>query len=988
MIIRNKRRRFPGGRIVLGLVVAAALVGLFFLLIDKEETAQTGDPYLMYQTSAEDTAGVQPPGAFKRTVYFVEGRDSFMNGETFSDVAARTGKHSSAPRQGMPYGIGFEFRNLMGGEVYTVTIWRNSHSAAGELILDADWGAYEKGVTTGKVEGDWEEMRIRFKVPFFVNQGTAKAYTYNPEQDYVYFDDLAIHRVKGPKGEDRGDLPEDSIRTINLVIEDRHWEKLERKRKQAFNLGVLKTEDGDFVPARIEEGGKSYKASLRLKGDWTDHLLGDKWSFRIKMAKGQAWNRFTAFSVQSPHTRSFLMEYVFHEMLLQEGLLAPRYDFIHLKINGETRGVYAVEEHFEKQIPEYNKRREGPILKFVEDGFWDVFEKWDSEKYPEMDQRIAMYPSAQTEPFHLKRYLKDSVLAEQVKMAQDLMHAYKHAERTVWEVFDAEKVAKYYAIVDMLKAHHGFIWHNQRLYYNPIISKLEPVGYDGYTETGPLIWIKKPFIGYGRNFRYMTASYKGLMFERFFHDYKFVARYVHYLELYTRESFIEQFMEEMESKLALREVLFQKEWPGYEYDRNFILSEAKKIRMALFPLPKTSIKAYQQEATQNSATYRIFNYHCLPVKMLGVGDDLSGIKPFTVDTLLPSYANDFPPEMTDLKATGTGKYIFFEVPGLDSVFHSEILPWEAPGGPTPEQELFSDLTISSNDIYEVNEATKEVHFRAGKYQTKEHILIPPGYSVNFDAGVELDLVQSAMFISKSKVTTRGTEARPVHIYSSDKTGRGFTVLQVPDGEKSEFKHTAFEGLRALKYKAWELTGAVTVYESECYFLNCRFVNNDSEDGLNIVRSVFNLTYCYVGNTASDGFDADFCTGTIDHCTFYNTTNDGMDFSGSELYIAHARVEKSGDKALSIGEESKAKVVHLEIKDSQAGIASKDFSEVNVEFVSMDDVNQGFTIYQKKPEYGPADMNVKNYTADGVSQLYQVQKGCVLNLKGKRIEGKW
>lgn len=988
MIIQNDKRRFPGGKILLGLLVAAALVGLFFLLVDEEESAKPGEPQLLYQSSAEDTAGVQRAGETKRNIYFVEGTDSFMNGETYSKTAARTGSYSSAPRQGTPYGLGFEFSNLMGGEVYTVTIWRNSHRGAGEMILDSDWGLYEKGQTTGKVEGDWEEMRIRFKVPYFVNKGTAKTYTYNPEQDYVYFDDLAIHRVKGPKGEDRGDLPEDSIRTINLVIEDRHWDKLERKRKQAFNLGVLKTADDDFVPARLEEGDKSYKASLRLKGDWTDHLLGDKWSFRIKMATGQAWNRFTAFSVQSPHTRSFLMEYVFHEMLLKEGLLAPRYDFIHLKINGETRGVYAVEEHFEKQIPEYNQRREGPILKFVEDGFWDVSEKWDSEKYPEMNQRIAMYPSAQTEPFHAKRYLKDSVLAEQVKMAQDLMHAYKHAERTVWEVFDAEKVARYYAIVDLLKAHHGFIWHNQRLYYNPVLSKLEPIGYDGYTETGPLIWIKKPFIGYGRNFRYMTASYKGLMFERFFHDYKFVARYVHYLEKYTRESYVEDFMEEIESELQLREVLFQKEWPGYVYDRKFILTEAKRIRMALFPLPKTSIKAYKQSASAQGTTYRLFNYHCLPVKMLGVGDSPGNIASFNKDTLLPSYANNFPPEMTDLTATGSGKYIYFEVPGLDSVFYAEILPWEAPGGPTPEQELFSGLTIASNDLYEVDEAKKEVRFRAGKYQTKEHILIPPGYAVYFDAGVELDLIESAMFISKSKVVTRGTEDRPVHIHSSDRTGRGFTILQVPDGDKSEFKHTAFEGLRALKYKAWELTGAVTVYESECFFLNCRFVNNDSEDGLNIVRSVFNLTYCYIGYTASDGFDADFCSGMIDHCTFYHTGNDGMDFSGSELRIEHARVEEAGDKALSIGEESDATVIHLEIKGSQAGIASKDFSKVNVDYVSMEDVEQGFTIYQKKPEYGPASMNIKDYKAEGVSQLYQVQQGCVLELKGKKIEGKW
>lgn len=988
MIIRNDRRRFPGVRILLGLVAVAAMVALFFVFVDTNEEKKPYEPQLLYSSSAEDTAGVVRAGQTKRTMYFIEGTDSFMNGETYSETAARTGSHSSSPRQGMPYGIGYEFHNLMGGEVYAVTIWRNSHTGAGELILDAEWGLYANGTTTGKIEGDWEEMTVRFKVPYYVNQGTAKTYVYNPDQDYVYFDDLEIYRVKGPKGDDRGDLPEDSIRTINLVIEDRHFEKLERKRKEAFNRGILKTEADDFVPARIEEGDKSYNASLRLKGDWTDHLLGDKWSYRVKMDQGQSWNRFTAFSVQSPHTRSFLMEYVYHKLLQKEGLLAPRYDFIHLKINGETRGVYAVEEHFEKQIPEFNKRREGPIMKFVEDGFWDVYEKWDSKEYTDMDDRIAMFPSAQTEPFHVKRYLKDSAMAGQLKMAQDLMHAYKHAERTVWEVFDAEKVARYYAIVDLLKAHHGFIWHNQRLYFNPVLNKLEPIGFDGYTETGPLLWIKKPFIGYGRNFRYMTAAYKGLMFERFFHDHKFVARYVHYLEKFSRESYVEGFLEEIDPELKLREALFQKEWPGYYYDRKFVLEEAKKIRMALFPLPKTSVKIYKQGASAEGVTYRIFNYHSLPVRLLGVGNKLEKLEPFKIDTMLPCFANNFPPEMTELVAGGDGKYVFFEVPGLDSIFQAEVLPWEAPGGPTPEQELFSDLTISSNELYQVDEEKKEVLFKAGSYKVDKPILIPPGYHVVIEAGVELDLVNKAMFISKSKVLARGTEDRPIHIHSSDGTGQGFTILQAPDGDKSEFFHTAFEGLRALDYKGWQLTGAVTVYESEVFFLNCRFVNNNSEDGLNIVRSVFTLTYCYVGYTTSDGLDADFCTGSIDHCSFYHTTNDGMDFSGSDIYIAHARVDQSGDKALSVGEESKAKVVHLEVKNSRSGIASKDLSQVEVEHVEMENVDQGFVIYQKKPEYGPASMNIKEFEDDGVDQLYQIQKGSHMELEGRRIEGKW
>lgn len=988
MIIRNDKRGNRGARLLLGLLIAAALAGLLFFTMYRKAPPPPGEAPPLLQCSAEDSVGVLLPGEAKPRLFFVTGADTFMNGETFSLAAARRGLSSSLVKEGQPYGLGYQFRGLTGGEAYRVTIWRNSHQGQGDFVVDAEWGLYKAAEPTGRVEGKWEEFEVAFEVPYQVNEGRAKVYAYNPGAAYVYYDDLAIFKTRGTPREERGNLPLDSIRTINLVIEPQHYALLERKRDEALRIGVLKTEDGDFVPARIEENGALLDAKLRLKGDWTDHLLDDKWSFRIRLEDGLSWNRLTTFSLQSPYTRSFLLEYIFHRILAREGLLAPRYDFIHLKINGESRGAYAWEEHFEKQIPEYNQRREGPIMKFVEDGFWDVNERWDGDAYTDLDERIPIYPAAVTEPFHRSHYLGDSGLAAQVEIAQDLMNAYKHGERTVWEVFDADKVARYYALVDLLKAHHAFIWHNQRLYYNPVLAKLEPIGYDGYTESGPLVWIKKPFIGYGRNFRYMEPAYKGLMFERFFHDYAFVARYVHYLDEYSQEGFIDAFMAEMEPDIALREVLFQKEWPGYSFDRSFIREEAKKIRMAIFPLPHTSVKAYRAGAMGGGMAYQVFNYHCLPVRLLGVGKKADNLHPFRRDSLLPSYANNFPPEMATLVAEEDGKFIFFEVPGIDSIFQAEVLPWEAPGGPTPEQELFSGLQIKSNELYAVDEAKKEVRFKAGRYQTAEHILVPPGYTVEFEAGVDLDLVKGAMFISKSRVMARGSEERPVHIHSSDKSAGGFTLLQVPDGDKSEFFYCVFEGLRALDYKGWSLTGAVTAYESEVFFLHCRFLHNNSEDAVNLVRSVFNMTRCYVGYAASDGLDADFCTGTVDRCTFYHTVNDGMDISGTEFYVTDARVEHAGDKALSVGEESHAVVKGLDIRDCNIGIASKDLSVAEIEDVDLKDLKQGFVLYQKKPEYGPASMFVKKYTSSSVSQLYQVQEGSNFELEGRRIEGKW
>ena len=92
---------------------------------------------------------------------------------------------------------------------------------------------------------------------------------------------------------------------------------------------------------------------------------------RVKLHNGY-WNGCRAFSLMLPITRDNLIEWFYHKMLEKENVLSPRYGFVHLFINGENKGLYAYEEHFEKQLIEYKHRREGPILKFNEDDLWKM----------------------------------------------------------------------------------------------------------------------------------------------------------------------------------------------------------------------------------------------------------------------------------------------------------------------------------------------------------------------------------------------------------------------------------------------------------------------------------------------------------------------------------------------------------------------------------------------------------------------------------------
>ena len=70
------------------------------------------------------------------------------------------------------------------------------------------------------------------------------------------------------------------------------------------------------------------------------------------------------FNLQKPHTREWANEWLMQQVAKDFGFISLRYDFYELFINGESRGVYAFEEYFDKRLLSHNGRREGPIVQF------------------------------------------------------------------------------------------------------------------------------------------------------------------------------------------------------------------------------------------------------------------------------------------------------------------------------------------------------------------------------------------------------------------------------------------------------------------------------------------------------------------------------------------------------------------------------------------------------------------------------------------------
>ena len=161
------------------------------------------------------------------------------------------------------------------------------------------------------------------------------------------------------------DSPE--LPLLSIRVSQPEANALEAKRVEAVALGLLIQDETDFVTGELTIAGQMLPVNLRLKGDGTDHLSPDKPSFRIQVrGEGNVFG-MRRFSLQHPSTRKYLNEFGYFEHLRREGVLAPRYTFVELEFNGERRGIFALEEHFSKELLESQSRREGVIIRFDEE---------------------------------------------------------------------------------------------------------------------------------------------------------------------------------------------------------------------------------------------------------------------------------------------------------------------------------------------------------------------------------------------------------------------------------------------------------------------------------------------------------------------------------------------------------------------------------------------------------------------------------------------
>ena len=328
---------------------------------------------------------------------------------------------------------------------------------------------------------------------------------------------------------------------------------------EALKISKIINND-EYVTAHITYKGEKIKIKIRLKGDYIDHLKGDKWSFRVKVDTDKTIMGMKQFSLHHPSQRLYLNEWLYHKIMKKEDIISLRYDFINLRVNGKVLGIYAIEEHFDKRLLENNKRKESIILRFDENRMWEEFIQFR----PYRDRRIAGYGglfSSDIDAFQSKNIESDDKLKLQFLKAAKLLSDFRNDTKRTSEVFDIDRLSKFFALSDILGAEHGARWHNARFYFNPFTNLLEPISFDGNPN-------------YANSVICNTSSGYNLYYQKFFNDMDFYKKYLEYLSKYSKQSFGTQIINDFGKELSSLQNIIRSEWESYSFSFDFMTSNS------------------------------------------------------------------------------------------------------------------------------------------------------------------------------------------------------------------------------------------------------------------------------------------------------------------------------------------------------------------------------------------------------------------------------
>lgn len=573
---------------------------------------------------------------------------------------------------------------------------------------------------------------------------------------------------------------------IRILIDESDLNHLKQKRNKAIERGMLFVDPDSYVPAKVLAGDDTLMGEIRLKGHMLDHVKGDKWSYRIKLKDGFRFDRMKRFSLQHPGTRNYVHEWVFHQLLRREGIIALNYKFITLKINENDLGLYAVEEHFAEELLLSNNRPRGALVRFSPELYWKGREVRDIDGYSVWEE-YSNYQCAFVEPYDRGRVFKDTTLLKNFGKINKKLTDFRKGKLKTSDVFDVEKMAKYHAIIDLLGGHHSLDWSDVKYYFNDSTGKIEPVGYESFSVhktvklCGMFNFVNDPVAG-------------NELHKLIFSDPDFFAVYIKKVKEVIDPNYLDGFFADIEEDLTQNLTILNAEFPYKQFDASAYYRNQSIISKYL-DIPQ-GMHGYFSKVDSLGIELGLGSINTLPIEIVGIEIDgkYQDINPIIMPSKeinkLTRYERYFTPLKNKIRkrfVQGSEIVLHWRLLGADEVKQTEL--FSSHYTYSPEERLAEPF----NHEMETSDSTnlEVVFFEAGTHVINKPLHIAGRKNVRFSQGTELFFVGEGKLIVECPLYLMGTEESPIRI-KSDNNGNKRLDIKLEDNERVIMDHVVFD----------------------------------------------------------------------------------------------------------------------------------------------------------------------------------------------------
>ena len=428
-----------------------------------------------------------------------------------------------------------------------------------------------------QILGSISLLIIIFLTFYYFNSGMYERY--KPLMLLKKVDEIIINKYLGFSFFEIDDYISQNINSLKFIFYKNDLENVTLKinQKNLYNLELQRKNKIEGVSEKVQKFSRAslnynqndFDIRLRVKGDRSLHWFDqNSTSYKIDLSGDDRIWGLEEFSVQKPITRNYIYEFIFHRLLEEKKLIALKYFFVNLSLNDTNQGIYAVEEGFSKELVERNKKRNGPIF---------GVEELKSFNYPKIEYDL-----------YSKNYWQSNY-SQLIKNASLKLNEIKIRNNNIENIFDLEKWATYFAIIDLTGNFHGSIPKSVKLFYNPVTAKFEPIGFDGHYNSN--LFQKFLILDFldieNKNCSYICSEREWYL--RFLKNSKFKNIYFEKLKEISSEKFIKKFYktniekinfynDQFLSDTSKKDRIFYKGIGLYIFNKNYLFERSKYIQ--------------------------------------------------------------------------------------------------------------------------------------------------------------------------------------------------------------------------------------------------------------------------------------------------------------------------------------------------------------------------------------------------------------------------